>query len=74
MSLLPVGPWPVLLVLIVAALAAVWWNPSSRSLPGESRATHWRLTAAVLLLGAAALRPAVPGLSRTCARGLSTSG
>jgi len=60
-TLLPVAPWPVLLVLAVGALAAVWWNPSSRSVPGESRATHWRLTAAVVLLGAAALRPAVPG-------------
>ncbi|GAA3718559.1 VWA domain-containing protein [Terrabacter ginsenosidimutans] len=60
-SLLPLAPWPVLLVLVVAALAAVWWNPSSRSLPGESRATHWRLTGAVLLLGAATFRPAVPG-------------
>ena len=61
MTSLPVVPWPVLLVLAVGALAAVWWNPSSRSVPGESRATHWRLTAAVVLLGVAALRPAVPG-------------
>jgi Ca-activated chloride channel family protein len=60
-TLLPVLPWPVLLVLAVAGLAAVWWNPSSRSMPGESRATHWRLTAAVVLLGLAALRPGVPG-------------
>ena len=50
MTLLPLAPWPVLLVLAVGALAAVWWNPSSRSVPGESRATHWRLTAAVVLL------------------------
>lgn len=61
MSLLPTAPWPVLLVLAVAALAAVWWNPSSRSVPGESRASHWRLTVAVLLLAAAALRPAMAG-------------
>jgi Ca-activated chloride channel homolog len=60
-TFLPIGPWPVLLVLAVAALVAVWWNPASRSVPGESRATHWRLTVLVLLLGAAALRPAVPG-------------
>jgi Ca-activated chloride channel family protein len=60
-TLLPVAPWPVLLVLTVAALAAVWWNPTSRSVPGESRATHWRLTAAVVLLGVAAFRPAVAG-------------
>ena len=61
MTFLPIGPWPVLLVLGVAALVAVWWNPSSRSMPGEARATHWRLPAMVLLLGVAALRPAVPG-------------
>ena len=61
MSVLPVVPWPVLLVLVVAGLAAVWWNPTSRTTPGESRATHWRLTAAVALLGLAALRPGVPG-------------
>jgi Ca-activated chloride channel homolog len=60
-TLLPVAPWPILLVLAVGALAAVWWNPSSRSVPGESRATHWRLTAAVVLLGVAALRPGVAG-------------
>jgi len=60
-SLLPVAPWPLLLVLVVAALAAVWWNPSSRSVPGESRSTHWRLTVAVVLLATAALRPGVPG-------------
>jgi Ca-activated chloride channel family protein len=60
-SLLPVLPWPVLLVLVVAGLAAVWWNPSTRAVPGESRATHWRLTAGVVLLGLAALRPGVPG-------------
>ncbi|MEW1953320.1 VWA domain-containing protein [Terrabacter sp. NPDC080008] len=72
MSLLPVAPWPVLLVLAVAALAAVWWNPPSRSVPGESRATHWRLTAAVLLLGGAALRPGVPGdLADTTAANLN---
>ncbi|MEO7754122.1 MAG: VWA domain-containing protein, partial [Terracoccus sp.] len=42
-------------------LCAVWWNPSSRSAPGESRGSHWRRTAAVLLLAVAATRPAVPG-------------
>jgi Ca-activated chloride channel homolog len=60
-TFLPIGPWPVLLVLVVAALVAVWWNPSSRSVPGESRATHWRLTGMVVLLAVASLRPAVPG-------------
>ncbi|MEO7754326.1 MAG: hypothetical protein ABIS35_13020, partial [Terracoccus sp.] len=61
MTFLPVAPWPVLLVLAVGALCAVWWNPSSRSAPGESRGSHWRRTAAVLLLAVAATRPAVPG-------------
>jgi Ca-activated chloride channel family protein len=60
-TFLPIGPWPVLLVLVVSALVAVWWNPASRSVPGESRATHWRLTLLVVLLGVAALRPALPG-------------
>jgi Ca-activated chloride channel homolog len=60
-TFLPIGPWPLLLVLVVAALVAVWWNPASRSVPGESRATHWRRTLLVVLLGIAALRPAVPG-------------
>ena len=55
----------VLLVLVVAALAAVWWNPSSRSVPGESRSTHWRLTAAVVLLGVGG--PA-PGRARGAGR------
>lgn len=61
MTFVPMLPWPVLVVLTVAALAAVWWNPSTVSVPGESRATHWRLTAAVLLLSLAAHRPGVPG-------------
>ncbi len=61
MTFLPVAAWPVLLVLAVGALCAVWWNPSSRSAPGESRGSHWRRTAAVLLLAVAATRPAVPG-------------
>ena len=61
MSLLPAAPWPVVIVLALAALAAVWWNPSSSAGPTESRGTHWRLTGAVLLLATAALRPGVPG-------------
>jgi Ca-activated chloride channel family protein len=61
MTLLPIAPWPVLLVLVLVALVAVWWNPSSPSSPGESRGAHWRLTALVVLLATAALRPAVPG-------------
>ena len=61
MTLLPIAPWPLLVVAIIGALAAVWWNPTSRTVPGESKVTHWRLTAAVALLGVAAFRPAVPG-------------
>jgi Ca-activated chloride channel homolog len=60
-TLLPIAPWPLLVVAVIGALAAVWWNPTSRTIPGESKATHWRLTAAVVLLGVAAFRPAVPG-------------
>jgi Ca-activated chloride channel family protein len=61
MSLLPVVAWPVLVALALAALAAVWWNPASRTQAGESRGTHWRLTAAAVLVAVAALRPGVPG-------------
>lgn len=61
MTFVPLAAWPVLVVLAVAALAAVWWNPSDQDAPGESRATHWRLTAAVVLLFVAGLRPGVPG-------------
>ena len=61
MTMLPITAWPVLLFLALAAVAAVWWNPSDPGRPGESRATHWRLTGAVALLAVAALRPAVPG-------------
>lgn len=61
MTFVPVLAWPVLVVLAVGALAAVWWNPPGDSVPGESRATHWRLTSAVVLLLLAALRPGLPG-------------
>ncbi|MEO6997316.1 MAG: vWA domain-containing protein [Terracoccus sp.] len=61
MTVLPVIAWPVLVVLALAGLVAIWWNPSSRLVAGESRATHWRLTAAVVLLAVAALRPGLPG-------------
>ncbi|MEO5745466.1 MAG: vWA domain-containing protein [Terracoccus sp.] len=61
MTFVPVVAWPVLVVLVLAGLVAVWWNPSSSTVGGESRPTHWRLTAAVVLLGVAALRPGLPG-------------
>ena len=61
MTVLPIAPWPLLVVAVIGALAAVWWNPTSRTVPGESKATHWRLTVAVVLLGVAAFRPAVSG-------------
>lgn len=61
MTVLPVVVWPVLLALALATLAAIWWNPSTPSSAGESRGTHLRLTAAVVLVSVAALRPGVPG-------------
>ena len=56
-TVLPIAPVWLLAVLAVTALVAVWWHPSAAGVPGESRAGHWRLSAAVLLLGVAALRP-----------------
>lgn len=61
MTVLPIAPVWLLAVLAVTALVAVWWHPSAAGVPGESRASHWRLSAAVVLLGVAALRPGVPG-------------
>ncbi|HET7399343.1 MAG TPA: VWA domain-containing protein [Intrasporangium sp.] len=61
MTVLPVVPWPLLVVVGAALLAAVWWNPADPDTPGESGAAHWRRGAAVLLLAVAALRPAVGG-------------
>lgn len=60
MTFLPVVAWPVVLVLALAALAAVWWKPSDDG-PEESRGRHWRLSSAVVLLAVAAMRPALPG-------------
>lgn len=61
MTFVPVVAWPLIVVVVVGALAAVWWSPPRTDAPGESRATHWRLTAAVMLVGLAALRPGLPG-------------
>lgn len=60
-TFVPVLAWPLVVALAVGALAAVWWAPSRSGTPGESRATHWRLTTAVLLLALAAVRPGLPG-------------
>lgn len=61
MTLLPIAPPWLLGVLAVTILAAVWWHPSVTGVPGRSRAANWRLSAVVVLLGVAALRPGVPG-------------
>lgn len=61
MTFLPLLPWPVILVLLAAVLAAVWWNPAGPGMPGESRARHARLTGAAVLLALAACRPGLPG-------------
>lgn len=64
MTLLPVAPWPVLLVLGVTALVAVWWHPPREASTGRSAPTRtrlWALTAAVLLLFVASLRPGLRG-------------
>ncbi|MDV3220898.1 VWA domain-containing protein [Intrasporangium sp.] len=60
MTLLPIAPAWVLAVLGVSAVVAIWWHPRPSG-SGESAGGHWRLTAAVVLLGVAALRPGVPG-------------
>jgi Ca-activated chloride channel family protein len=60
-TFLPLAPVPVLLVLLVAALSAIWWSPRQHAVPGESSSTHWRLTAAAGLLFIAVLRPGMSG-------------
>ena len=60
-SFLPVAPWPVLLVVVVGALAAVWWNPSSRTVPGESRGDPLAPHGGRGAPRCRRLRPAVPG-------------
>lgn len=61
MTFLPALNLPVLVVLLIALLAAIWWNPTARAVPGESAGTHWRLSSAAVLLFLAALRPGLPG-------------
>jgi Ca-activated chloride channel family protein len=61
MTLLPIASWWVIVGLAAVALVAIWWNPSSKAVLGESTAAHWRLTTAVVLLAIAAVRPGVPG-------------
>jgi Ca-activated chloride channel family protein len=61
MTFLPLLPWPALLVLLAAVLAAVWWNPAGGGVPGETWGRHARLSAAAVLLAVVALRPALPG-------------
>lgn len=60
-SLLPVAPTWVLVLLCATALAATWWTGGPDGAPAETRGRRWRLTAAVVLLGGAAVRPGLPG-------------
>lgn len=61
MTFLPLAPVPLLVVLLVAALSAIWWTPRQHGVAGESSASNWRLTAAAGLLFLAVLRPGLPG-------------
>lgn len=62
MTFLPLLPVPILLVLLVALVSAIWWSPRVHGAAGDSshRGT-WRLTAAAGLLFVVALRPGLPG-------------
>jgi Ca-activated chloride channel family protein len=59
-SFLPVGPWPLLL-LLTALGGVLVWSPAGRRERVETLTTRLRRSAMVALVLLAALRPAVPG-------------
>ncbi|GAA6525721.1 vWA domain-containing protein [Intrasporangium sp. DVR] len=61
MTFLPVAPAWILAVLVACSLVGIWWHPVTRRPHGQPLAGPWRLTAAVVLLGVAVVRPGVPG-------------
>lgn len=60
MTLLPIGPWPILAALALALAAVIWW-PAGEGVLEEPRGRRWRRTLMVVLLLIAALRPGIPG-------------
>ena len=72
-SLLPVAPWPVLLVLVVAGARGRLVEPLVALRAGGVASTHWRLTAAVVLLGLRRSARPCPGSRSTPRPPTSTS-
>ncbi len=64
MSLAPLAPWPLLVVLAGLAALLVWW-PAGRRERAESLTARARRTAMVGVLLVAALRPGLPGTDVT---------
>lgn len=60
LSVLPVVPWPLVVLLAVVADVLIWW-PTGRQERAETLAARIRRSAMVLLLLVAVLRPALPG-------------
>ena len=60
LSILPIAPWPILILLAALGLLLVWWPAGPRERT-ETAATQVRRSLLVTLLFLAALRPALPG-------------
>lgn len=58
LTFLPVIAWPLVVAGAIALLVAIWW---SRGQGRTARAWQWRMSAAVVALAVAALRPGIPG-------------
>ncbi len=60
MTMLPIGPWPILVALALVGMALIWW-PAPEGVVELPTTTRGVRSAMVVLLLGAALRPGVPG-------------